>query len=444
MAEGLLGHSTGFIAGAKTSALADGVTDVDIHHNLTMNNTHRNPLWRIKSGRLVNNIFYNLRSHSTHLARGISADIIGNIYKQGPLNSNRPSFHEIQVHNNTEDHPDGRPKYSGAPGEPSIYLAGNIGWHQTNPAGDQWLLGNENTFDNGSDIPNTPIRTAWKRTPYLPLPNTTYPIVAEPVSQLEKSILPTVGASQRLDANGDWVANRDSVDTRLIAQYQTDDGNTVIIKKEDEVGGFPAIAPGTAYKDTDHDGMPDAWEKARGLDPNVADNNGDADGNGYTNLEEFLNGPSVSTAPKIKVKGREPDKSSDARPAFSNSARVLETPRPLPRLGREPRPNNNYGSLSAPLQTLRAHRPLDLNAAEWRRQHPTAPNEEWARKAQALLAEGLHYLKERLSEDRLKGLVRAGPDGVSLEVLQKNRQALLEAIERARWQYLSRERSAQP
>ena len=43
------------------------------------------------------------------------------------------------------------------------------------------------------------------------------------------------------------------------------------------------------------------------------------------------------------------------------------------------------------MQTLRAHRPLDLSAAEWRRQHPTAKYEEWARQARALLAEGLHY-----------------------------------------------------
>jgi hypothetical protein len=35
--------------------------------------------------------------------------------------------------------------------------------------------------------------------------------------------------------------------------------------------------------------MPDAWEVTVGLDPNVADNNGDFDNDGYTNLEEYLN-----------------------------------------------------------------------------------------------------------------------------------------------------------
>ncbi len=41
--------------------------------------------------------------------------------------------------------------------------------------------------------------------------------------------------------------------------------------------------------DTDGDGMPNAWEAKRGTNPNVADNNGSVAGNGYTNLENYLN-----------------------------------------------------------------------------------------------------------------------------------------------------------
>ena len=40
--------------------------------------------------------------------------------------------------------------------------------------------------------------------------------------------------------------------------------------------------------DTDKDGMPDAWEIAKFGDLN-RDGKGDADGDGYTDLEEFLN-----------------------------------------------------------------------------------------------------------------------------------------------------------
>jgi hypothetical protein len=40
--------------------------------------------------------------------------------------------------------------------------------------------------------------------------------------------------------------------------------------------------------DTDLDGMPDAWEIAYGLNPNVDDADLDSDNDGYTNLEEYL------------------------------------------------------------------------------------------------------------------------------------------------------------
>jgi hypothetical protein len=35
--------------------------------------------------------------------------------------------------------------------------------------------------------------------------------------------------------------------------------------------------------------MPDAWETAYGTNPNVPDNYLDLDGDGYTNLEEYIN-----------------------------------------------------------------------------------------------------------------------------------------------------------
>ena len=42
--------------------------------------------------------------------------------------------------------------------------------------------------------------------------------------------------------------------------------------------------------DTDHDGIPDDWEKAHGLNPNdPSDANEDFNGDGYTNLEKYLN-----------------------------------------------------------------------------------------------------------------------------------------------------------
>jgi len=54
-------------------------------------------------------------------------------------------------------------------------------------------------------------------------------------------------------------------------------------------GNLENYSGGDSYQDNDGDGMDDAWERSRGLDPTVQDHNGDDDGDGYTNLEEFLN-----------------------------------------------------------------------------------------------------------------------------------------------------------
>lgn len=57
-----------------------------------------------------------------------------------------------------------------------------------------------------------------------------------------------------------------------------------------EVGGYPDYR-GNPYPDADHDGMPDAWETAHGLNPkNAADAASDLNGDGYTNIEDFING----------------------------------------------------------------------------------------------------------------------------------------------------------
>ncbi len=49
-----------------------------------------------------------------------------------------------------------------------------------------------------------------------------------------------------------------------------------------------AAAVSLQWPDTDGDGMPDAWERVQGLDPLVADADGDLDGDGASNLDEYL------------------------------------------------------------------------------------------------------------------------------------------------------------
>jgi hypothetical protein len=115
-------------------------------------------------------------------------------------------------------------------------------------------------------------------------------------------LLPEVGASRRLDCLGDWVNARDALDRRLIADYlagagprnDSDDctGRTCIPQSEiDSVEGrFPILASGAACADIDHDGMPDVWEAAQGLNPADPSDGPELRGDGYTNLERYLNG----------------------------------------------------------------------------------------------------------------------------------------------------------
>jgi pectate lyase len=90
-----------------------------------------------------------------------------------------------------------------------------------------------------------------------------------------------------LDQAGALPWKRDAVETRLIANVRKQSGR--IINTTEEVGGWPELKSSPAPADSDNDGMPDDWETTRGLNPKLADNNGDRDGDGYTNLEEYLN-----------------------------------------------------------------------------------------------------------------------------------------------------------
>jgi pectate lyase len=84
---------------------------------------------------------------------------------------------------------------------------------------------------------------------------------------------------------------RDAADERVVAEVQK--GRTRMVDDPAEVGGWPELAAGTAPVDTDRGGMPDEWEQKHGLDPrDASDGAQDLDGDGYTNVEEFLNGTS--------------------------------------------------------------------------------------------------------------------------------------------------------
>lgn len=101
---------------------------------------------------------------------------------------------------------------------------------------------------------------------------------SETAAKAEARVLAHVGAGRV----------RDAVDARIIAGVRARTGR--IIDSQSEVGGWPELDAGSPWIDGDGDGMPDDWEAAEGLDPaDAADGAADRNGDGFTNLEDWLN-----------------------------------------------------------------------------------------------------------------------------------------------------------
>jgi hypothetical protein len=99
-------------------------------------------------------------------------------------------------------------------------------------------------------------------------------ITAEPTltTNLATNVLNAVGAYQKLNdvaCDATFVSDRDSADTRMVNDYINATGPTsgqingggFIPNTQNDVGGFPVLAAGTACADSDHDGIPDVWAR---------------------------------------------------------------------------------------------------------------------------------------------------------------------------------------
>ncbi len=85
---------------------------------------------------------------------------------------------------------------------------------------------------------------------------------------------------------------RDPVDTRLVGQLTSLGtlGNARVAN-EAAVGGQPSMTVVTrpAGFDSDGDGIPDTWETAHGLNPNLASDANKTNPIGYTFIEQYIN-----------------------------------------------------------------------------------------------------------------------------------------------------------
>jgi hypothetical protein len=278
--------------------------------NLWASNIARNPsIGMYGSFNFINNVVFNWWNRSAdggdHRSR---YNFINNYYKPGPITpTDKPIGHRILKPEGNRSNPE-IPEYGRA------YVNGNF------------IIGNEkvsqDNWAGGVQIEDMP--DAGKYIDYIRAnkPFSMAPVTIMPVDAAYKYVLENAGAT---------LPKRDAVDKRIVEQVRTgkiqykEGGKTGIGKEyvkrrlpEDsykvgiitdisQVGGYPEYK-GKPYKDSDNDGMPDDWEKKYKLNPNDAsDANGDINGDGYTNIERYING----IDPTKKVDWKDPKNNRD-------------------------------------------------------------------------------------------------------------------------------------
>lgn len=245
------------------------------HHNLLAHCTQRN--WSLAGGLeqdahhyaghvdIRNNVVYNWQSKTTD-GGCRRVNFVNNYYKPGPVGGvtwlMRPDGDELSLGDMQQ-----------------FYIVGNR------------LLGilNDPNSDNWDYVQPQHATESQMRvdTPFYP----SY-VETQTANEAYLNVLDDSGATRPV---------RDPIDQRIVNEvrngtftYRGSKTNLPgIIDSQDDVGGYREYANGPAPADSDHDGLPDWWETAHGLNPNSSigdfnDANGDTDGDGYTNMDVWL------------------------------------------------------------------------------------------------------------------------------------------------------------
>jgi len=268
---------------------SEHLSNIDVHHNLYVSNSHRNPL--IQIGKVVNNVVYNWNQGATMATQRAVVDVIANYYKKGPRTHWKNLDWEVSYACNETP-----PSY--AEGEASFYVARNIGPHNSDSGADNWNGDSRMVACYYRTAPGevigmpVPSSKMERRHAPLPGPNHGFPIQIEPAVDAYASIVldGDVGANARVECDGDWVPNSDIVDQRLLREVRTGTGPLLIPESPADAGGWPDINPGVACTNTSGDGVPDAYKRRWGFNVKEWYANVDPDGDGYTVLEAYLNG----------------------------------------------------------------------------------------------------------------------------------------------------------
>ncbi|MDR2130447.1 MAG: pectate lyase [Odoribacteraceae bacterium] len=274
-----------------------GGNQATFHHNLLVHHSSRTP--RFCGSRYTgkpdeesvdfrNNVIYNWGPvNGAYAGEGGSYNIVNNYYKPGPSTATAKRLVNRVFQPNYDDGSQQNAK--GTWGR--FYLSGNYfdassphlptGWHA--------LLATVNT-DNWAGMHPHDTSQYWqgwksiRADDEFTIGETAFTRTAR---EAYEAVLQEAGAS----------LSRDAVDKRLVEEtragtytYTGSRGSRFgLIDSQEDVGGWPELKGGKGAQDTDGDGMPDEWEKAKGLDPKIDNSALYSLDTGYTNIEVYLN-----------------------------------------------------------------------------------------------------------------------------------------------------------
>lgn len=250
-------HGYGGIWGGKGASF---------HHNLLAHHSSRNP--RFNGSRyhgqpekeivdFRNNVIYNWGFNSSYGGEAGNQNVIANYYKAGPASKHKDRIVEPW---------DAQGRW---------HVADNFVYGYPKITADNWAGGVQGNFWNKVRVDS---------------PHPCAPVITQSAETAYELVLADAGAV---------LPKRDSVDMRIIEEVRSGTATygTGIIDSQEDVGGWPVLHSAPPPVDDDHDGMADDWEQSHGLNPDDSDDrNGDFNGDGYTNLEKYLNSLTVREA----------------------------------------------------------------------------------------------------------------------------------------------------
>lgn len=252
-----------------------GGAHLSAHHNLFAHCNNRNP--RFNGIRTTpeenvdyrNNVIYDWGGNSIYAGEGGNYNIVNNYFKYGSSTKKNAKYKIVS------------PGKWEKPVIPygKFYVNGNYVDGADDVTGNNWLgvvMGN-----NGTE--------ADKKESLVSAAMNAIPVITQPAREAYQSVLEKAGASYK----------RDTLDQRIVNDVKNRTGRLIDVQGgyphgtayESTINAWPALQSLPAPADTDHDGMPDGWERKKGLSPEDA---GDAPGYKldmqYTNIEMYING----------------------------------------------------------------------------------------------------------------------------------------------------------